>query len=189
MCEGADKILHPDISILSFCPSHAMVSKNSLQTHGSDQLYILAAAIFIKHVVAVAAYIRLASRSQAKIFKTKEIETSSGFGAQPHLRRARHSLICHFDSRLVHVRLFTRYALNQWPPQERFRSGKKLTVAVYLPHQSVSELSVFLPEASFGLRVLSFPPCVSVYVCVSVNHELVRAIIHQPLNLGSPNLE
>ena len=32
--------------------------------------------------------------------------------------------------------------------------------------------------------------CVSVCmcVCVSVNHELVRAIIHQPFTLGSPNL-
>ena len=52
----------------------------------------------------------------------------------------------------------------------------------------------FLPEASFGLRVLSLPAYVCVYVCVclcvcvSVNHELVRAIIHQPFKLGSPNL-
>ena len=43
----------------------------------------------------------------------------------------------------------------------------------------------FLPEASFGLRVLSY---VCVCVRVSVNHELVRAIIHQPFKLGSPNL-
>ena len=47
--------------------------------------------------------------------------------------------------------------------------------------------SQFLPEASFGLRVLSLPSCVC--VCVSVNHELVRAIIHQPFKLGSPNLD
>ena len=48
----------------------------------------------------------------------------------------------------------------------------------------------FLPEASFGLRVLSLPACVCVClcVCVSVNHELVRAIIHQPFKLGSLNL-
>ena len=45
------------------------------------------------------------------------------------------------------------------------------------------------PVLAFGycrcLRV-----CVCVYVCVSVsvNHELVRAIIHQPFKLGSPNL-
>ena len=44
-----------------------------------------------------------------------------------------------------------------------------------------------LPEASFGLRVLSLPACVCVRV--SVNHELVRAIIHQPFKLGSPNLD
>ena len=30
--------------------------------------------------------------------------------------------------------------------------------------------------------------CVCVCVCVSVNHELVRATIHQPFKLGSPNL-
>ena len=45
----------------------------------------------------------------------------------------------------------------------------------------------FLPEASFGLLVLSLPACVC--VLVSVNHELVRAIIHQPFKLGSPNLD
>ena len=28
-----------------------------------------------------------------------------------------------------------------------------------------------------------------VYVCVSINHELVCAIIHQPFKLGSPNLD
>ena len=48
-------------------------------------------------------------------------------------------------------------------------------------------LNSFLPEASFGLRVLLLPAYV--YVCVSVNHELVRAIIHQPFKLGSPNLD
>ena len=47
----------------------------------------------------------------------------------------------------------------------------------------------FLPEASFGLRVLSLPACVCVCVCVSVNHEFVRAITHQPFKLGSPNLD
>ena len=31
--------------------------------------------------------------------------------------------------------------------------------------------------------------CVCVCVCVSVNHELVRAILHQPFKLGSPNLD
>ena len=36
--------------------------------------------------VAVAAYIRLTSRSQAK-FQNNEIESDSGLRAQPHLRR------------------------------------------------------------------------------------------------------
>ena len=31
--------------------------------------------------------------------------------------------------------------------------------------------------------------CVCVSACLSVNHELVRAIIHQPFKLGSPNLD
>ena len=31
--------------------------------------------------------------------------------------------------------------------------------------------------------------CVCMYMCLSVNHELVRAIIHQPFKLGSPNLD
>ena len=45
----------------------------------------------------------------------------------------------------------------------------------------------FLPEASFGLRVLSLPACVC--VCLSVNHQLVRAVTHQPFKLESPNLD
>ena len=48
---------------------------------------------------------------------------------------------------------------------------------------------VFLPEGSFGLRVLSLPACVCVCVCLSVNHQLVRAITHQPFKLESPNLD
>ena len=44
---------------------------------------------------------------------------------------------------------------------------------------------------SFYLRpVLAFGycRCLRMCVCVSVNHELLRAIIHQPFKLGSPNL-
>ena len=51
----------------------------------------------------------------------------------------------------------------------------------------------FLPEASFGLRVLSLPAsvcvCVCVSVCMCVNHEFVRAITHHLFKLGSPNLD
>ena len=46
----------------------------------------------------------------------------------------------------------------------------------------------FLPEASFGLRVLSLPASVCVCVCVCGNHEFVRVITHHPFKLGSPNL-
>ena len=47
----------------------------------------------------------------------------------------------------------------------------------------------FLPEASFGLRVLSLPASVCVCVRPCVNHELVRVITHHPFQLGSPNLD
>ena len=47
----------------------------------------------------------------------------------------------------------------------------------------------FLPEASFGLQILSLPASVCPYVCVCVNHELVCMITHCPLKLGSPNLD
>ena len=43
----------------------------------------------------------------------------------------------------------------------------------------------FLPEASFGLRVLSSPASVCVRVCMCVNHLLVRAITRDPFKLGS----
>ena len=49
--------------------------------------------------------------------------------------------------------------------------------------------SVLLPEASFGLRVLSLPASVCVCVCVGGNHLLVRAITCRPLKLESPNLD
>ena len=51
----------------------------------------------------------------------------------------------------------------------------------------------FLPEASFGLRVLSLPAsaclCVCLSVCVSVNPELVRAINHHTFKLEPPKLD
>ena len=47
----------------------------------------------------------------------------------------------------------------------------------------------FLPEVSFGLRVLSLPACMYVCVRLSVNHKFVRTITHQPFKLGSPNLD
>ena len=48
----------------------------------------------------------------------------------------------------------------------------------------------FLPEASFGLRVLSLPASVSVslYPCVCISARHPRAINHYPpFKLGSPN--
>ena len=48
-------------------------------------------------------------------------------------------------------------------------------------------MNYFLPEASFGLPVLSSPA--SVCVCQCVNHLLVRAITRDPFKLGLPNLD
>ena len=56
----------------------------------------------IKNVIAVAAYIRLTSRSQAK-FPDNEIESHSTQGAQPHLRRVPPDV--HFDSHLASDRM------------------------------------------------------------------------------------
>ena len=47
----------------------------------------------------------------------------------------------------------------------------------------------FLPEASFGLRVLSLPASVCVSIRPCVNHELIRAITHHLFKLGFPNLD
>ena len=57
--------------------------------------------------------------------------------------------------------------------------------------QSCTSSVFFLPQASFGLRVLSSPASVSVCVCVSlcVNHLLVRTITWDPFKLGSLNLD
>ena len=49
--------------------------------------------------------------------------------------------------------------------------------------------SLFLPEASFGLRVLSSAASVGLCVRVCVNHEPVRTITHRSFKLGSPNLD
>ena len=50
-------------------------------------------------------------------------------------------------------------------------------------------LNLFLPEASFGLRVLSLPASVCVCVRLCVNHLLVCAITRDLFKLGSPNLD
>ena len=49
---------------------------------------------------------------------------------------------------------------------------------------------MFLPEASFGFRVLSLPAsvCVCVRMCASTP-QLVRAITRHPFKLGSSNLD
>ena len=60
-------------------------------------------------------------------------------------------------------------------------------------HISTQVSLYFLPEASFGLRVLSLPTsvCVSMRLFVRVcgNHLLVRAITQNPFKLGLSNLD
>ena len=56
-------------------------------------------------------------------------------------------------------------------------------------HHNKANFTLFLPEASFGLRVLSLPPSFCLCVCVCVNHLLVRAITCRPFKLESPNLD
>ena len=48
---------------------------------------------------------------------------------------------------------------------------------------------IFLPEDSFGLRILSSPASVCVCVSLCVNHLLVHVIIRDLFKLGSPNLD
>ena len=61
------------------------------------------------------------------------------------------------------------------------------------PSVCLSVRHTFLPEASFGLQVLSLPAfvclCVRVSVRVCINHGLVRTITHHSFKLESPNLE
>ena len=74
------------------------------------------------------------------------------------------------------------------------RIPTQLHKMIWNVHTFVADFNIvdwrhFLPEASFGLRVLSLPACVCVCVCLSVNHHLVRAVTHQPFKLESPNLD
>ena len=54
----------------------------------------------------------------------------------------------------------------------------------------VSNADIFTRGQFWPSGIVVACVCVSVClcVCVSVNHELVRVIIHQPFKLGSPNL-
>ena len=62
----------------------------------------------------MAAYTRLASRSQAKC-QNNEIESHSSLRAHPHLHRAWYPPVVHFNSHLAHVRMWIWHALSQWP--------------------------------------------------------------------------
>ena len=71
----------------------------------------------------------------------------------------------------------------------------RLLLKLYRSNYTYPTVSnAFLPEASFGPRVLSIVvACVCVSVCpcvrVCINHLLVRAITRDPFKLGSPNFD
>ena len=86
-----------------------------------------------------------------------------------------------------HIRLNCRRLLglkNQGSPPY-VSSVCKAFMKIYFNYVFIlpSNLNTFLPEASFGLRVLSLPACVR----VSVNHELISAITRHNFQLKSPN--
>ena len=73
----------------------------------------------------MAAYVRLATRSQAK-FQNNEIESHSSFHVHPHLRRAWYPPVVHFNSCLASVRLWIWHSLSQWPFPGISKLEKKL---------------------------------------------------------------
>ena len=89
-----------------------------------------------------------------------------------------------------------------WTPRNKIKWNINQNTKIFI-HENASETIVcemaailsrgrcvtFLPEASFGLRVLSLPASVCVYVCVCGNHLLVRTITCHPFKLESPNLD
>ena len=88
------------------------------------------------------------------------------------------------------------HVVNWWSPQ--FDSAyicvtHPRSISVTLPYiincqLTKTQCTSLLPEASFGLRVLSLPAsgCLTVSLCV--NHWFVRAITQDPFKLGSPNV-
>ena len=99
--------------------------------------------------------------------------------------------LCGLYGEVVSISSLTaRFIGPTWGPSgaDRTQVGPMLA-----PWTLLSGLVNFLPEASFGLRVLSLPAsvclCVCPSVCVSVNPELVRAINHHAFKLEPPNLD
>ena len=86
----------------------------------------------------------------------------------------------------VHCNPITYY-MWQFSKPHTFQSRRTMShnkFRLFITSNSSSVISPFLPEASFGLRVLSLP--VSVRPSVT---KFVRAITHNPIKLGSPNLD
>ena len=69
------------------------------------------------------------------------------------------------------------------------RNSRFVTLLNQNPIIPVMRHFTFLPEASFGLRVLSLAASVCPSVCVCGNHLLVRTITCRAFKLESPNLD
>ena len=111
-------------------------------------------------MVAVAAYIRVASRSQPQ-FQNNEIESHSGVRAHPHLRRARYPPVVHFNSRLASVRMWIWHSLSQWPFPGSIEARKRNEVSWWLLTSLVSQSQewAFFPRPIWH-KTSFIPTCV-----------------------------
>ena len=89
-------------------------------------------SVFIKNVVAVAAYSQLANQSQAKCQQWNWVPFP--LRAQPHLHRALYPPVVHFDFRFAHVRMsvWTRTVPVAFPGKFEHRNEDSL----WLPQRS-----------------------------------------------------
>ena len=82
-----EKLIWSIDDINSICET-CIVSQDLKPENNNMDMINITWYLHVRHRVAVAAYIRLASRSQAKISKQRNFGTTSVFSAQPHLRSA-----------------------------------------------------------------------------------------------------
>ena len=99
----------------------------------------------------------------------------------------------HLWSRIINRitgKRYFRWHIGEWKPWSDLEQVCSVQLEPHRVWRCGSRRNDFYPRPvlAFGycrcLRV-----CVCVCVRVSVNHEIVRAIIHQPFKLGSPNLD
>ena len=96
----------------------------------------------------------------------------------PHRHRMSHYITISADlCPIIFPNTLDMLANFKWPPDD----------LLFTCWPGAPVTCLFLPEASFGLRVLSSPASVCVSVCV--NQLLVRPITWDPFKLGLPNLD